>query len=60
MVPPRNDSKDHGMMYNRGQLSQPNGYQREMLQDNWQQFASTFEEMKLKSEILWGIHALGY
>ncbi|CAI2168858.1 2535_t:CDS:10 [Funneliformis geosporum] len=49
-VPLRNDSRDR---------RQSTGYQREMLKDNWQQLTSTFEEMKLKSEILWGIHALG-
>ncbi|GBB87899.1 hypothetical protein RclHR1_01440014 [Rhizophagus clarus] len=58
-----NDNGDRlGVRYNRGQSHQSIGYnnQREMLSDNWQQVISTFEEMKLKSEILRGIHALGY
>ena len=31
-----------------------------MLLDNWQQVISTFEEMKLRPEILRGIRTLGY
>jgi hypothetical protein len=60
MVSPRNNSRDR--KYNRGQSNQPIGYsnQREMLLDNWQQVISTFEEMKLRPEILRGIRTLGY
>jgi hypothetical protein len=63
MVSPRNNSEDRsGLRYNRGQSNQSIGYsnQREMLLDNWQQVISTFEEMKLRPEILRGIRALGY
>ncbi|CAG8523086.1 12253_t:CDS:10 [Funneliformis caledonium] len=56
-VSPKNDGRDRLEM--RGKSNQSTGYQREMLKDNWQQLASTFEEMNLKSEILLGIHALG-
>jgi len=63
IAPTGNNSGDrYGMRYNRSQSNQSIGYnnQREMLSDNWQQVISTFEEMKLKSEILQGIRALGY
>lgn len=63
IAPTGNENGDRlGTRFNRGQSHQSIGYnnQREMLSDNWQQVISTFEEMKLKSEILRGIRALGY